>query len=147
MTRPADILCIGGAVLDRKFRLDGPWLPGTSNPARSSRSFGGVARNICENLARLGVATALVTRVGADEAGAGLSMSPASIGPVKAMVLNLDAGEAGRFLRRELDADGAAPSFRDKLRRFAEERGVPLQRGWQTVCFLNFKILLTLPIN
>ena len=56
----------------------------------------------------------------------GLSMSPAAIGPVKAMVLKLDAGEAGRFLTGELDADGAAPSFRDKLRRFAEERGVPL---------------------
>ena len=56
----------------------------------------------------------------------GLSMSPAAIGPVKAMVLKLDAGEAARFLTHELDADGAARSFRDKLRQFAEERGVPL---------------------
>ena len=56
----------------------------------------------------------------------GLSMTAASIGPVKAMVLALDAGEAARYLTRELEADGAAVSFRDRLRRFAEERGVPV---------------------
>ena len=55
-----------------------------------------------------------------------LSMSPASIGPVKAMVLALDAAEAGRFLTIQLDSDGAAVSFRDNLRAFAEAHGVPL---------------------
>ena len=56
----------------------------------------------------------------------GLSMSPASIGPVKAMVLALDVGEASRFLKHELDSDGSAPSFRDKFRQFAEDQKVPL---------------------
>lgn len=42
---------------------------GTSNPARLHESFGGVARNIAENLAHLGVPVGLVTAVGADAAG------------------------------------------------------------------------------
>ena len=56
----------------------------------------------------------------------GLSMSAAAIGPVKAMVLALDAGEAARFLAHELDHNGGAPSFRSKLLQFAEDHQVPL---------------------
>src|SRR5918993_2707283 len=63
------VLCIGGAAVDRKYRALDSIRPGTSNPVRSERSFGGVARNVAENLARLGVATALVSLVGDDGAG------------------------------------------------------------------------------
>ena len=66
------VLCIGGATVDRTYRLAGPLLAGTSNPAGSSVGFGGVARNVAENLSRLGVSAALVTRVGDDEAGRAL---------------------------------------------------------------------------
>lgn len=69
MTR---IVCIGGAVLDRAYRLDAPARAGTSNPARASLAFGGVARNVAESLARLGDAVALVSLVGDDESGAAL---------------------------------------------------------------------------
>lgn len=69
MTR---IVCIGGAVLDRAYRLDAPARAGTSNPARASPAFGGVARNVAESLARLGDAVALVSLVGDDESGAAL---------------------------------------------------------------------------
>ena len=45
---------------------------GTSNPARGTSAPGGVARNVAENLARLGVAVRLVSRVGDDDAGRAL---------------------------------------------------------------------------
>ena len=42
---------------------------GTSNPAESSQSCGGVARNIAENLGRLGCDVGLMTVVGDDPEG------------------------------------------------------------------------------
>ncbi len=41
----------------------------TSNPAHAERGFGGVARNVAENLARLGVQVAFCGTVGNDDAG------------------------------------------------------------------------------
>lgn len=66
------VICIGAANLDRKLRSLDPVRMGTSNPAHQTEAFGGVARNIAENLARLGTAAGLVTAVGDDAAGAAL---------------------------------------------------------------------------
>jgi pseudouridine kinase len=63
------VVCVGGAVLDRHLHLLAPPVPGTSNPAHGSSSAGGVARNVAENLARLGLPVRLVSRVGGDDAG------------------------------------------------------------------------------
>ena len=60
------ILCIGGANVDRKFHLKAPSVHGTSNPATVTRSVGGVARNIAENLGRLGHTVQLVSIAGDD---------------------------------------------------------------------------------
>ena len=66
-------VCIGGACIDRKYHLLASLAqPGTSNPARAERGFGGVARNVAENLARFGVDTALLCAVGDDENGQAL---------------------------------------------------------------------------
>ncbi len=65
---PAAVV-IGGANVDFKCQtLDQP-IYGTSNPGRNRTSLGGVGRNIAENLARLGVRTALVTAIGDDANG------------------------------------------------------------------------------
>ena len=56
----------------------------------------------------------------------GLSMSPASIGPVKAMILSLDAGAAERFVGDLLSLHDGASSLRDKLRAYAEAHGIPV---------------------
>jgi phosphotransferase system enzyme I (PtsP) len=53
-----------------------------------------------------------------------LSLSPAMIGPVKAMVLALDAAGAEKALLPALNGGGA--SAREKLRAFAAETGVPV---------------------
>lgn len=64
-----DVLVIGAAGLDMKGQLGGPLQMGTSNPGVIQRSVGGVARNIAENLARLGVEVALISAVGDDWPG------------------------------------------------------------------------------
>jgi pseudouridine kinase len=66
------VACLGAANLDRKLRSLAPLTMGTSNPARQDESFGGVARNIAENLARLGVPVSLTTAVGDDGSGRAL---------------------------------------------------------------------------
>jgi len=66
------VLCIGAANLDRKLRTIAAMQLGTSNPATAEEVYGGVARNIAENLARLNLPTALLTAVGDDAAGHGL---------------------------------------------------------------------------
>ncbi len=60
---------IGAAHLDRIARASGPVALGSSNPATVAASPGGVARNVAENLARLGSEVRLISRVGDDEAG------------------------------------------------------------------------------
>ncbi len=63
------IVCIGGANLDITLQLESTIQMGTSNPVISSRSHGGVIRNVAENLARLGASVSLMTLVGEDAAG------------------------------------------------------------------------------
>jgi phosphotransferase system enzyme I (PtsP) len=55
-----------------------------------------------------------------------LSMSPTSIGPVKAMLLELDAGKAGDLIREQLRRDGCCETLRPQLSAFAEEHGIPV---------------------
>jgi pseudouridine kinase len=66
------IVCLGAANLDRKLRSLATLKMGTSNPARQDESFGGVARNIAENLARLAAPVALITAIGDDSSGSAL---------------------------------------------------------------------------
>ncbi|WP_112661689.1 phosphoenolpyruvate--protein phosphotransferase [Microvirga flavescens] len=55
-----------------------------------------------------------------------LSMSPASIGPVKAMLLELNASQVGSFIHEELEHAGSGDSLRPQLMRFAETHGIPI---------------------
>lgn len=66
------IVCLGAANLDRKLRSIATLKMGTSNPARQDESFGGVARNIAENLARLSAPVSLITAIGDDSSGKAL---------------------------------------------------------------------------
>lgn len=63
------ILLLGAACTDVVGRLESDLEPGTSNPARIRTSFGGVARNVAENLARLDQPVKLVSAVGKDLPG------------------------------------------------------------------------------
>lgn len=61
-----EVICIGGANMDRKFHIKGKAQLGTSNPAAVTQSIGGVTRNIAENLGRLGHHVSLLTGAGKD---------------------------------------------------------------------------------
>jgi sugar/nucleoside kinase (ribokinase family)/DNA-binding CsgD family transcriptional regulator len=63
------ITCIGGANYDRTFKLEDDLILGTSNPVLSQTSFGGVIRNVAENLARLDQNVSLMSIVGNDTLG------------------------------------------------------------------------------
>ena len=63
------VLVIGASGLDVIAHLEGPFKAGPSNPAKVRTSYGGVARNVAENLARLGQEVTLLTVIGNDQAG------------------------------------------------------------------------------
>lgn len=63
------VLVIGSAGLDIIARPQLAIEEGVSHPAYVRTSFGGVSRNIAENLARLGVPVSLITVVGRDDFG------------------------------------------------------------------------------
>ncbi|WP_026607196.1 phosphoenolpyruvate--protein phosphotransferase [Methylocapsa acidiphila] len=56
----------------------------------------------------------------------GLSMSAASIGPVKATVLAMDLGEVEAFVSSLLRRSTGGRSLRDDLTSFAESKGIPI---------------------
>lgn len=55
-----------------------------------------------------------------------ISMSPASIGPVKAMLADLPLEKLEAFLAEALSRPGAGRDMRAELAAFADEHGVPL---------------------
>ncbi|MBE7184822.1 MAG: winged helix-turn-helix transcriptional regulator [Methylobacterium mesophilicum] len=88
LPEPQRITVIGGAVLDRKYHARRELIFGTSNPMQGSRSFGGVARNVAENLARLEADVLFVSIVGDDEGGRALLAHLGSLGADVSQVLS-----------------------------------------------------------
>ncbi|MGM0852383.1 MAG: carbohydrate kinase [Bacillota bacterium] len=97
------ITCIGGANIDRKLQLDGKLIAETSNPAKTEQSSGGVARNIAENLGRLGKQANLITVVGEDTEGSRLLSQTKSFADVSASqrLLNESTGAYSAILDEE----------------------------------------------
>lgn len=103
--RPA-LLCIGGANIDRKLRTLGHLQMATSNPASQRETPGGVARNVAENLARLGLPAQLISAVGDDAAGHALLAGAAEAGLSTQGTL-VAAGEITGSYTAVLDEAGA----------------------------------------
>ncbi|MFK7600962.1 carbohydrate kinase family protein [Deinococcus sp. SM5_A1] len=80
LSQVAQVIAVGGANMDLKVQTLAPAVPGTSNPGRAAQTPGGVARNVAENLARLGVRVALLSAVGEDALGDGLLRQTAEAG-------------------------------------------------------------------
>ncbi len=74
------VLVIGGINLDIKAKTLAAHVPATSNPSQILSKPGGVGRNIAHNLARLGVATSLLSVVGNDAQGESVLAATAAAG-------------------------------------------------------------------
>ncbi len=74
------VFVIGAAGIDIIGRVDEPFREKSSNPARIRTTFGGVARNVAENLARLGQSVVLLTAVGEDQSGVDLLRAASATG-------------------------------------------------------------------
>ena len=101
--RPGAVV-IGGANVDLKARSTARATGHTSNPGHGSMAPGGVARNIAENLARLGDRVHLVSVVGRDPLGDNLLDHTAAAGVRVEHVARTDR-PTGTYTA-VLDADG-----------------------------------------
>lgn len=79
LTQPY-ILVIGAAGIDSKGQASVPLTPGTSTPGIVRVSVGGVARNIADNLTRLGIETVLLSAIGNDGSGRRILNNAAQVG-------------------------------------------------------------------
>jgi pseudouridine kinase len=136
------VCCVGAAVLDRKLHLIGPPVPGTSNPARASVADGGVARNVAETLARLGVPVSLVSRVGDDEAGRAIVARLAAVGVDTGAVTVVAGGQTGQYVAvlgpdHDLLLGAAAMDVLDGVGAADVDRGWPADASGSSWVFLD----------
>lgn len=99
------ILVLGAAGLDSKGRSHKVLQAGSSNPGIVRNSFGGVARNIAENLARLGQKTLFLSVLGDDPSGDLLLAHAAAAGIDTSVVVRLKEAQTGSYLA-VLDHEG-----------------------------------------
>ncbi|MBI2845692.1 MAG: carbohydrate kinase family protein [Chloroflexi bacterium] len=92
------IVVIGGANLDIRGRPQGQYVHMTSNPGRIGRWPGGAARNIAENLARLGCKVWLLSAVGGDESGRFIMEATSAAGVDTSLVLIAEGRPTGTYL-------------------------------------------------
>lgn len=92
------VLVIGASILDIKGRLFEPPIPNSSNSGAIKMSIGGVARNIAENLARLGADVALLTVVGDDYAGEQMMDNAAEVGMDVSRALTIEGEPTCTYL-------------------------------------------------
>lgn len=112
--KPQHILIFGAATVDIKGRAAGRLVHGTSTPGHIRISYGGVARNIAENLARLGEPVVLLSAVGRDPFGAQILEHTAQGGVDVSRVLISSDYHSATFLRI-LDENGVPQLSIDEM--------------------------------
>lgn len=109
------------AVAARFDPLSVPFLRALKQIADAGRRHG-CAVTLCGELAGRPISAMALMGLGYRS----ISMAPASIGPVKAMMRELPLGELERFMEDNLGGASAAAPMRMLLQGWADERGVPL---------------------
>lgn len=102
---PLKVTCFGACHLDRKAQAARPFVTAASNPVAVESCFGGVARNVAENLGRLGVQAVLVSRVGEDAEGLAVLESLGKL-PIDHSQLSRSATSPTAFHLIALEPDG-----------------------------------------
>ena len=92
------VVVVGGANIDICGSPGVPLRMGDSNPGTVTSSPGGVARNVAENLARLGVDCRLITAVGNDHHGDLLCDQGRAAGIDMRHVMRLDAAPTSTYV-------------------------------------------------
>lgn len=80
LDRKLRIAVVGAVNVDITGTSDQPLIAQDSNPGRVSTTFGGVGRNIADNLARLGASVDLITVLGDDSYAADICLDCARLG-------------------------------------------------------------------
>ena len=92
------VLVIGAAGQDVIGHLEAEMQSGISNPVHVRTSYGGVARNVAENLARLGQPVSLMSVVGTDRNGEDMLAYTSAAGVDVSAVLRSDAYPTGFYM-------------------------------------------------
>ena len=93
-----DIIVIGGINIDIEGSPFAALLDRDSNPGTVSIAYGGVGRNIAENLARLGQSVGMVSVVGNDELGRGAKEHLAGLGADTSMIRTIEGAGSCIYL-------------------------------------------------
>jgi pseudouridine kinase len=93
-----NVLVIGATLLDTKGKPEAGIAPGTSNPAHIQLARGGTARNVAENLSRLGAEVTLISAVGDDLVGRQLLSQTAASGVNVEKVLTIAGANTGAYM-------------------------------------------------
>lgn len=109
------ILVIGATLLDMKGKPLLGLEPGTSNPAAIRFTRGGTARNVAENLARLGADVILISAIGDDFIGQRLLENTAATGVNVDHVLKVPGQNTGAYMAL-LEDDGSLSVAMDDVR-------------------------------
>jgi pseudouridine kinase len=109
------VVVIGASALDVVGRLQGKLQMSTSNPALIRTSFGGVARNVAENLARLGQPVSLLSVIGKDRVGDDILAHDRTVGMDVSGVYATDKYPTG-FYMGVLDEHGVRQFAFDDMR-------------------------------
>jgi pseudouridine kinase len=109
------VLVVGAMLLDTKGKPTAGLQPGTSNPAEIRHVRGGGARNVAENLARLGADVLLISAVGDDRTGKRLMAQTAEAGVDLEHVMTVQGSNTGSYIAI-LDADGSLSVAMDDVR-------------------------------
>jgi pseudouridine kinase len=100
------ILIIGASLMDTKGKPLAGLEPHTSNPGIIRQSRGGTARNVAENLGRLGTDVVLISAIGSDRAGQALLETTAAAGVDVSHFLTAEEYRSGSYIAM-LNPDGS----------------------------------------
>lgn len=93
-----DITIIGGINIDIEGSPFAELRREDSNPGTVTMAFGGVGRNITENLARMGARTAMISVIGDDHMGLGAREQLRSLGVDVSLVHSLEGRSSAMYL-------------------------------------------------
>ena len=139
------VLVIGAILLDSRGKPNEGLAPNTSNPAQIRVTRGGTARNVAENLGRLGAEVHLISAVGSDLMGQRLVSQTAESGVDTELVQVVEGENTGAYIAI-LEENGAlsvalddvrvlrhiTPSYLDRHRSLFKEADMVMMDGGLT---------------